>query len=135
VKAYGRALGRAVWTRRVELGRFVVVGALNLILTYPVYLLLLRFLAYSSAYTICYVGGIFVSYWLNSHFVFRERMRLNKALQFPVVYLVQYFLSVGLLYLLVEWAHVAKALGPIIILLITVPVTYILSRFIIKRAG
>lgn len=134
MKAYGRRrLSQAVWMRRVELIRFVLVGTLNFLLTYPVYLLLLRFVVYSVAYTFSYLVGIFAAYWLNSHFVFQERMRLSKALQFPFVYVVQYFVTIGFLYLLIESAHVKQSLAPIATLLVTVPLTYVLSRYVIKR--
>jgi len=79
-----------------------------------------------------YVAGVFISYYLNARFVFREKRRLSKALQFPIVYLAQYLIGLGLLYLLVEVAHVSKFFAPIMIVVITVPCTYFLSRYVIK---
>jgi putative flippase GtrA len=115
-----------------ELITFVFFGGLNTILTYGIYLLLVSFVAYPTAYTLSYAAGIFISYSLNARFVFREKLRLSKALQYPVVYLVQYLLGLGLLYLLVEVAHMTKFIAPVVIVLITVPCTYLLSRYVIK---
>lgn len=115
-----------------EFATFVFFGAVRAILSYGIFLLLVLFLAYPIAYTICYTVGIFISYYLNARFVFREKPRLSKALQFPVVYLAQYLIGLGLLYLLIEVAHVSKFFAPIMIVLVTVPCTYVLSRYVIK---
>ena len=93
------------------------------------------FLPYPIAYTIFYIVGVFISYYLNARFVFREKRRLSKALQFPIVYLAQYLIGLGLLYLLIEVAHLSKFLAPIIIVLVTVPCTYVLSRCVIKGSS
>ena len=118
--------------RHREFAAFLFFGAVNTILGYGIYLLLLPFVAYPTAYSLSYAAGIFISYYLNARFVFREKLRLSKALQYPVVYLVQYLLGLGLLYLLVEVAHMTTFIAPIVIVLITVPCTYLLSRYVIK---
>ena len=115
-----------------EFARFIVSGLINLLLTYVVYLALLVFLPYSAAYTGSYVCGVLISYVLNARFVFKQKLRLSKALQYPAVYLVQYLLGMALLYLLVEVGHIRSASAPLLIPFITVPVTYLLSRYLIK---
>ena len=123
---------------RNEFVRFIFFGGVNTLLGYAIYALLLLFLTYPIAYTLAYVLGICISYYLNSRFVFESRVRLTKALQYPLVYLVQYLLSVLLLYVLVEILTINKLIAPGLIVLVTVPMTYFLSRFIIKgrsRAG
>ncbi len=115
-----------------EFIRFIFFGGVNSLLTYAIYAFFLFFVAYAVAYTLSYVLGIFISYFLNARFVFNEKARLTKALQFPLVYLVQYLLGVALLYILVEIFSFSKLLAPILIVVFTVPITYLLSRFIIK---
>lgn len=115
-----------------EFAAFVFFGAVNTVLTYGIYLLLVLFLAYPTAYTISYTSGVFISYYLNARFVFREKLRLSKAMQYPIVYLAQYLIGLGSLYLLIEVAHVSKFFAPIVIVVITVPCTYLLSRYVIK---
>src|SRR6266487_5122564 len=75
---------------------------------------------------------VFISYYLNARFVFREKLRLSKAMQYPIVYLAQYLIGLGSLYLLIEVAHLSKFFAPIVIVVITVPCTYLLSRYVIK---
>ena len=119
-------------TPRRELAAFVFFGAVRTVLSYGIYLLLVLFLAYPTAYTVSYVADIFISYYLNARFVFREKLRLSKALQFPIVYLAQYLIGLGSLYLLIEVAQLSKFFAPIVVVVITVPCTYLLSRYVIK---
>ena len=87
---------------------------------------------YPAAYTGSYACGILISYVLNARFVFKEKLRITKALQYPIVYVSQYLLGMALLYLLVEIGHVGSSLAPLVIPMVTVPATFILSRYLIK---
>ena len=115
-----------------EFNKFIFFGIVNSALGYVIYVILVFFLAYPVAYTIAYLAGIFISYYLNSKFVFKREMCLTKVLQYPVVYIVQYVLSLLLLYLLVELCQINKLVAPVLVIIVTVPVTFVLSRFIIK---
>ena len=66
--------------------------------------------------------------------MFHEKLLLRRALQYPVVYLDQNVIGLILLYLLVELANVSKLIAPFAVVLLTVPVTYKLSRYVIKRS-
>ena len=79
-----------------EFARFVLVGGANTVVTYGLYLLFLRLVSYPKAYTASYVADILISYYLNAQFVFKERLRLGRTLQFPMVYLVQYVTGIAL---------------------------------------
>lgn len=112
---------------------FLAVGGFNTILNYGLYLLGLLFFSYTVSFTLSYVTGLIGAYCLNSIFVFKEPLRLSSFLRYPIVYVAQYVIGVTLLRLLVEVAHVSPVLAPWLILVVTVPVTYRLSRYIIKR--
>lgn len=120
-------------SRLREFAVFIIFGAINTLLSYVVYLLALLMVSYPLAYTASSVSGIFISYFLNATFVFKERLRLSRALQYPVVYLVQYLVGIGLLCLFVEVAHLSKFIAPFAVVILTIPVTYQLSRYVIKR--
>jgi putative flippase GtrA len=115
-----------------EFGAFVFFGTINTVLTYGIYLFLVLFFTYGTAYTWSYIVGVFLSYYLNARFVFREKLRLMNALQYPVVYLLQYLIGLGLLYLLIDVVHLSKLLAPILVVLLTLPCTYLLSGYVIK---
>jgi putative flippase GtrA len=116
-----------------ELIRFLLVGATNTAVAYVLYLLFLIFMPYLYAYSISYGIGVVVSYILNSRFVFRQPLSLAKFLQFPVVYVIQYGIGVVLLWLLVGKAALAPEVAMIAVVVLTIPITYLTSRFILKR--
>jgi putative flippase GtrA len=116
----------------LEFIRFVLIGLVNTGLTYVLYLLLLFVVPYTIAYSISYIAGIFLSYFLNSKFVFKTKLQLSKALQFPLVYIVQYLLGLVLIYVLVDLFNFNKTIVPILIVIISMPITFVLSKFIIK---
>src|ERR1039457_2504705 len=99
-----------------EFLRFLVSGAINTVLTYVLYLLLLLVLSYTVAYTCCYVVGVFLSYYLNARFVFRSPVSLATAGRYPVVYLVQYVVSIVLLHVLVEVCGLDPRIVPLLVM-------------------
>lgn len=114
-----------------EIFRFLVAGGINTGLTWLLYLLLLIWLRYEAAYALSYVAGIVVSYLISARFVFRQRMRWRAALLFPLVYAVQLALGFVLLKLLVERAGVPQAVAPLLVIALTLPITFLLSRRIV----
>ena len=120
-------------TTHIELGRFLLVGATNTAVSYVLYLLLLEFMPYLYAYSISYGLGIVVSYILNSRFVFRQPLSLGKFLQFPIVYAIQYGLGATILWLLVGKVSISPELAMLAVVAVTIPVTFVTSRFILKR--
>ena len=116
-----------------EFFRFLIVGGSNTLLGYALYFLFLYFMPYLFAYTLSYCIGIVFSYVMNSRFVFRQPMSLARFLQFPVVYVIQYGLGVAILWLLVGQMSVSPELAMLGVVAATIPVTFITSRFILKR--
>ena len=114
-----------------EFYRFIFWGGINTLAGYLTYVLLLKFLPYLISYSIAYVFGVFLSYFLNSKFVFKQELKLSKAVKYPLVYLVQYLLGLVSLYLLVQILNVNQLVAPALVVLVTIPVTYLLSRRIV----
>jgi len=113
--------------------RYLLAGALNSGITYLLYLAGLRVLPYRWAYTLAYVAGIGIAFVLSSWFVFRVPLRWHRFLQYPVVYVVQYALGYAVLYAAVELVGMEPWLGPVAVVAITVPVSFVLSRWILNR--
>lgn len=116
-----------------EFLRFLLVGATNTGLSYLVYVLLLRFFSYLVAYSIAYCLGIVLSYFLNVYFVFKQTASFSSFLTFPMVYLFQYGLGAAVLWLLVEQLGVSPKLGMAGVIMLTIPVTFLTSRYILRR--
>ncbi len=117
--------------RVYEILRFLIAGGINTGLTWLLYLLLLIWLRYELAYALSYVAGIVVSYLISTRFVFRQRMRWRAALLFPLVYAVQFALGFLLLKLLVDRIGVPQALAPLLVIVLTLPITFLMSRWIV----
>lgn len=117
----------------IESAKFLIGGLLNTGLTYALYYLLLLALPYQAAYACAYLSGIVFSYWLNSTFVFRTPMTWRGLFAYPVVYLVQYLLSAVLLGVLVEKVGVPREFAPLVVIVISVPVTFVMTRWILRR--
>ena len=113
--------------------KFVGVGGINTVVTYLLYLLLLYILSYQVSYTIAYVFGIGLSYWLNLKFVFQEKSSKRKIVLFPLVYLVQYSIGMFILYIAIDKFDIPVELAPILVVLITVPLTFILTKKVLSH--
>lgn len=116
-----------------EFARFIMVGALNTVLTFLIYAALLRIVRYEAAYTVAFLTGILASYWLNARFVFRSSLNLKTALQYPLVYAAQYIAGLTALYVMVEVLGWNKLIASPATVLVTVPITFLMSRRIIKK--
>ena len=108
--------------------RFLVGGAINTLVTFAIYYLLLRFVVYHVAYFIAFVIGIVLSYFYNTYVVYRVAASWGDLFSFPMVYVVQYLCSASLLWILVEFCNVPRQIVPLLVVLLVLPVTYILMR-------
>lgn len=115
-----------------EFLRYLIMGGTNTIVAYAIYLLLLQWMRYEIAYSIGYAVGIVMAYALSAVFVFRKPMRKRSAMRFPLVYLAQFLISLGLLRLAVEVIHIPQWLALGFAVVLTIPVTFLLSRWVLN---
>jgi putative flippase GtrA len=113
--------------------RFVLAGGLNAVACYAAYLGLLPLLGYAVAYSVTYFGGIFFAYYLSARLVFRRPLQWRHAVQYPLVYVLQYGLGITLTTALIEGLHLHAVYAPPLAIMITLPFTFWLARWIIKR--
>lgn len=113
---------------KLDFARFLVSGGFNTALTFCIYLALLLVLPYKLSYTISYLVGVLVAYLLNRFFVFKSHRGLKSALFLPLIYGIQYCLSMLILWCWVEKLGFDDRLAPIAAIIITLPVTYLLSK-------
>lgn len=124
---------RSLVTLRGETLRFLLAGGINTAATFALYWLLLPGFGYAVAYTIVFVLGIALSYVLNLLFVFKSSASICNAAVFPLVYLVQYLLGLATLAAWTEVLGLPPAWGVFASVAITLPVTFMLSRLVLKR--
>jgi putative flippase GtrA len=115
-----------------EFLKFVLVGGANTVLGYVLFALLTPFMHYGIAYSISYGIGVVFAYVANSLFVFHEPLAWRKFMAFPLVYVVQYLIGITLLPVLIEVLRFDPLIAQPVVIVITMPVTYLLSRLIVR---
>lgn len=116
-----------------EFFRFLLVGLSNTVVGYLSFLLLLPFLPYLYAYSLAFCFGVVNSYLLNVLFVFKKQVALHSFLKFPLVYAIQYLLGAVILWLLVGKLGWQAPWSMAVVIVATIPATFLASRFILKR--
>jgi putative flippase GtrA len=129
------ARGETARTPPAEVVRYGVAGSINTGASYALYFLLLRVLPYAFAYSIAFVAGIALSYWLNARFVFHAPTSWASALRFPLVYVTQYLVGLATVAIIVEGLGVHPALAALFALLATVPLGFVLTRWCLRRGA
>lgn len=110
---------------------FVLSGALNTLATFLLYLALLHVVHYQMAYAISFVAGIFLSYAINTRYVFRTSHSWTKFLAYPLVYLVTYGCGAVVLALSVHQLGIDQRIAPLLATCITLPLSFVLNRLIL----
>ena len=113
--------------------RFLVIGVLNTIATFSIYVVLKIVLNYQIAYLLAYVSGIVLAYFMNALFVFKKRVSLRTFIRFPLVYVVQYIAGAVLLELFVRVLGLSVTFAPLFVIILTLPLTFLLSRFLLSK--
>lgn len=117
-----------------EMRRFVVVGVIATAVHYAVYWLLMRHIEVNTAYTIGYVVSFVVNYYLSARYTFRRRKSVGNGLGFIGAHVCNYLLQMVLLNFFL-WVGLGKALSPIGVYAIAVPVNFLLVRTVFRKMG
>lgn len=110
--------------------RFLCTGGINTIITYAIYLVLLQIINYQLSYTIAFVAGIMIAYFLNKVFVFKTHQGWKSVMLYPFVYFIQYLFGMLILWLLVSQTGLSVEFAPLVVVALSVPLTYWLTRFV-----
>lgn len=117
-----------------EIIKFVIVGGINTLDYYLVYLILLKLLHihYMVSHIIGFTVSFIISYYLNCYFVYRVKPTLKKFLSFPLTQVVNMGMQSLFLYIFVRWFNFPSEIAPFVGLIVTIPITFILSKWILK---
>ncbi|UOQ93634.1 GtrA family protein [Halobacillus shinanisalinarum] len=120
-----------------EFIRFIVVGIINTLNYYMVYLLLhvMIEIDYMTAHIGSSLISLVISFFLNSYYTFKVRPTLSKFLQFPLTQLFNIAVSSFFVYLFVENLRINSTIAPVLSIFITVPLTFIITGKILKNNG
>lgn len=112
--------------------RFLAGGIANTLATLLLYWALLTILPPHPAYATSFVAGIGLSYLVNTGFVFGARRSWGNLVAFPLVYLVGYGAGALVLELATARFGVDPRLAPLLSVAVTVPLTFVLMRLLLR---
>ena len=120
-----------------EILKFIIVGGINTLNYYVVYLLLLKLLhiKYMISHITGFIVAFVISYYLNCYFVYRVKPTWRKFISFPITQIVNVSLQTVLLYVFVSWLNLPAEIEPFAGLIITIPITFVLSKWILKDSN
>lgn len=116
-----------------EMIRFAVVGCLATALHYGIYWILVNHVNANIAYAVGYALSWLANYFMTSFFTFRTLPSLRNGLGFGMAHLVNFLLQMALLNFFIICVGVKKAWAPLPVYAISIPVNFLLVRFVFKR--
>ena len=112
---------------------FLVGGFLNTVLTYIIYYILVQFFNYYLSYTVAYIFGIIYAYFFNALYVFKSKVTKIKIISYPIIYIIQYLISLLIIYLAIDIFNINKVYAPIISILILIPISFFLNKWFLAK--
>jgi len=118
----------------LELIKFIIVGVINTLNYYIIYLTLLEVfkVPYLISHSLGFLISFIISFLLNCYFVYKVQPTWRKFLSFPLTQLINMGVQTFLLWLLVDVYQLSAIFAPIMGLVVTIPITFILSKYILK---
>lgn len=117
-----------------EFTRFLVVGVINTLSYYSIYLILhnLFLFPYLLAHIIGFLISLNVSFFLNTYITYKVKPTFKKYLLFPLTQAVNMSVSTILILVFVEYLNFNSNIAPFAAVIFTVPITFIISSKIMK---
>lgn len=129
----GKELSDDAWQVFEQFFKFLLVGLSNTVVVLAVYYIVVWLGGtqyYLLGQTLGYAVGIVNSFFWNSKLVF-SHSREAKGLAFVKMcacYGITYVIQMGLLYAFVEWLSMTEWLAPVVAIIITTPINFVLNK-------
>lgn len=118
-----------------QLVRFIIVGGLNTLFYYILYLSFLHCfrINYLISHILAFIISMIGSFFMNSLFTYKQKPTLKKFLQFPITYVINITVTTLGTYLFVSVFNWNKDISPLIAALTAIPFTFIVSKKILTQ--
>lgn len=115
----------------VQFIKFCIVGISNTAIGLGTYYLFLWMgFHYIIANVLSWIISVFNAFYWNNKYVFDSKSSWIKSLYKTYVsYGVSFILGVVLIYVLVEWIKISEIIAPLVILIITIPLNFLMNKF------
>lgn len=119
---------------RNEYLKFIIVGVVNTGHYYAWYVLCYSLFGWN--YLVSHITATVISmigsYFLNVYFTYREKPHWKSFLLFPLTQLTNIVIQTICMYIFVDWLHLSPYFAPIATVIISVPITFVVTRRIIR---
>jgi putative flippase GtrA len=109
---------------------FAAVGVINTATYYCLYLLFLNWLPYLFAHVVAFVTSMVGSFFLNARFTYRTRPTWRKFLLFPLTNVTNFLVTTSGVYVIVDVLHAGSRFAPLLASAAAIPVTFVVSRWV-----
>lgn len=117
-----------------EILRFGIVGVIAVLIQYGIYGLLIHVLDYNISMTIAYLISFAFNFYASTKYTFRVSRDARRGAGFALSHAINYLLQIATLNAFIM-GGVSKALAPIPMFALCVPVNFLLVRFFLKQDG
>lgn len=117
---------------RQEAMRFIIVGTVVTAIQYGTYYLIMNRINVSVAWTIAYLISFICNFVMTTYFTFHVKPSKRKAVGFTLSHIVNWAFQTGFLNLFI-YIGMSKAIAPIPMYMICMPVNFMLVRFFMKN--
>lgn len=136
LKIFGKTLTEEQQKSFMQFVKFCLVGVSNTaisLIVYYIFVLINKDL-YILGNAVGFVVSVLNSYFLNSKFVFKkEDERVKTVVKTFIAYGTNLIIGTVLLYLFVDICHISEFIAPLLNLIITIPLNYILNKFWVMK--
>ena len=108
--------------------RFIILGLINTTLTYFLYLIFLFLLPYVWAFSITYLFGLTISYFLSSYWVFKKNIAIKSGMYFLIYHLSNYLVNIMALWIFIDLIGLSEKIAPLIAIALLTPIFYLISK-------
>ncbi|AGF59157.1 putative flippase GtrA [Clostridium saccharoperbutylacetonicum] len=120
------------WKIIIQFIKFGIVGASNTLISLLIYYVLIYFkVNYIVANTIGFIVSVLNAYYWNNRYVFKKSNKgnLKPMIKTFVSYGTTFVFSTILLVVMVDHLNLSNIIAPILNLIITIPLNFILNKF------
>jgi len=110
--------------------KFLIVGVINTLLTYAIFVVLTFFVATWIAFTFAYAIGLVWTVFMSSKWVFSSRTVPKKILKFSVMHLILFLIGQAVIWFFANQGIRDKLLISAIIIALTAPLSYVAGKFV-----
>ena len=129
----GQSIGKEeFWNVIKQFIKFGIVGVSNTLISLLIYYVLIYFkINYIVANTIGFIVSVLNAYYWNNRYVFKKNNEgnLRPMIKTFVSYGTTFVLSTMLLVVMVDYLNISNIIAPILNLIITIPLNFLLNKF------